>query len=781
MPTPHGVKKLIQFKLYDGRQTIHVRLYDNHVACIDEVAHGNFQSFPIVVLASVRATIFGGQVEVSTLQSSRVYINPQYAAVVRIMHRTMFNSLRSLELSRTDWKIKTRVTRMWASFATNFDFIGMNMILLDTEDFHVHAFVISEAWDSLDISVFEGSTYIIENFITRRARGYLRPVTSNIDIILNESSRVTPVPLELGRIPRHKFEITELGDIYSIVSNLAPGEDSTYALDIVGVILDLGDVKVDVSDSETRVYVRFNLYDGRSEMEMFDSLDNLDSSKYEWNIKVRVIRVWDSYSTRGKKEFKGRNMLLLDDKHNRMHAFIWPNYFEEFKNSLQEGKIYAIRNFAVKNYRKESLRCTKSDKQIWFSNYTKVTPALIDERSEKMIRQNEFDFFDLGETGELLAQEDNNHLIDIIGVLKDRDTLRRKMVENDVEQRSFRFTITDGSSSLKLCFWDDMAVSFDSALRNEIETPIIIIVASCRLNLYQGEPYASNVAATRFFINYDHRIVSQMKQRAISKGFGSEQVAGLEMDDNKILTVENIRKLGVGCIQKKVRFQVIVKNVKDNLDWSYNVCTSCQKEVEEKDSKFRCEQCKRTVPFPDLRFRLCLIVEDKTGGAAVILDDREVGKIIGKTVYDVLAEQTGADSNNNFPNILKTFEGNQYTVTVLLNEDNINNGSDTFMAVDIYEGLELTEDSAPDDDHSAGGFKITQSSVQDSTTQTMLDKVIDTPDTEKSTNTNKLKRMSDEAITIITDLGDDDDDFGDVKDAAGKKKIALKHVKLEKL
>lgn len=49
-------------------------------------------------------------------------------------------------------------------------------------------------------------------------------------------------------------------------------------------------------------------------MVMFDSLDNLDSSKYEWNIKVRVIRVWDSYSTRGKKEFKGHNMLLLDDK-----------------------------------------------------------------------------------------------------------------------------------------------------------------------------------------------------------------------------------------------------------------------------------------------------------------------------------------------------------------------------------------------------------------------------------------------------------------------------------
>ncbi|WOH11395.1 hypothetical protein DCAR_0830879 [Daucus carota subsp. sativus] len=132
------------------------------------------------------------------------------------------------------------------------------------QDFHVHAFFISEAWESLDISVVEGNMYIIENFITRRAIGYLRPMTSDICIILNESSTVAPVPLELGRIPSHKFEITELGDIYSIVRNLAPDQDPTYALDIVGVILDLGDVKVDVSDSGTRVYVCFNLYDGRN-------------------------------------------------------------------------------------------------------------------------------------------------------------------------------------------------------------------------------------------------------------------------------------------------------------------------------------------------------------------------------------------------------------------------------------------------------------------------------------------------------------------------------------
>lgn len=115
--------------------------------------------------------------------------------------------------------------------------------------------------------------------------------------------------------------------------------------------------------------------------------------------------------------------------------------------------------------------------------------------------------------------------------------------------------------------------------------------------------------------------------------------------------------------------QVIVRTVKETPDWTYEVCTSCQKEVEIVSGKFRFEQCKRTIPFPDkrylnlylvcpiptmtllcgisshitlvlyFRFRLCMIAEDSSGGAQFIVYNREVEAIVGKTVYDVLAEQ----------------------------------------------------------------------------------------------------------------------------------------------
>lgn len=101
-------------------------------------------------------------------------------------------------------------------------------------------------------------------------------------------------------------------------------------------------------------------------------------------------------------------------QHTRMHAFIWPNYMDEFKDTFEEGKLYSIRNFSVKNYRKESLRCTRNDKQIWFSNYTKVLKIEDGHKTDKMIRNTEFDFFDIADIPEIVKQPDNNHLIGTI-------------------------------------------------------------------------------------------------------------------------------------------------------------------------------------------------------------------------------------------------------------------------------------------------------------------------------------------------------------------------------
>lgn len=41
-------------------------------------------------------------------------------------------------------------------------------------------------------------------------------------------------------------------------------------------------------------------------------------------------------------------------------------------------------------------------------------------------------------------------------------------------------------------------------------------------------------------------------------------------------------------MQKKVMCQVMVRSVKESLEWSYDSCTTCQDEVDMSNGKYKC-------------------------------------------------------------------------------------------------------------------------------------------------------------------------------------------------
>lgn len=75
-----------------------------------------------------------------------------------------------------------------------------------------------------------------------------------------------------------------------------------------------------------------------------------------------------------------------------MHAFVPTAQSDEMEKVIKLGKIFKIYNFTVKNYRSdEKFRCIQSDKQIMFTNYTKVEELI---ESDHLIANNAFDFYD---------------------------------------------------------------------------------------------------------------------------------------------------------------------------------------------------------------------------------------------------------------------------------------------------------------------------------------------------------------------------------------------------
>lgn len=89
-------------------------------------------------------------------------------------------------------------------------------------------------------------------------------------------------------------------------------------------------------------------------------------------------------------------------QHDRIHAFVPGNVIDKHENGLNEGNIYAIANFSVKEYRfDEKFRCINSEKQIIFTAYTEVYKV---DADESLIPNNMFDFYDLSDLSDIANQ-----------------------------------------------------------------------------------------------------------------------------------------------------------------------------------------------------------------------------------------------------------------------------------------------------------------------------------------------------------------------------------------
>uniref|UniRef100_A0A161ZNE1 Replication protein A 70 kDa DNA-binding subunit B/D first OB fold domain-containing protein n=1 Tax=Daucus carota subsp. sativus TaxID=79200 RepID=A0A161ZNE1_DAUCS len=166
----------------------------------------------------------------------------------------MFDQLSSLNTSRTNWRVKVRVTRMWPSGSKasngNDGIKGYNLILLDDDNCHVHAYVYADNWKKLSGPIVEGGLYILSNFFTREALGSLKLVSSKIIINVSLATSVELIPEDDFMILFHKFEFVDLSELFSLANVIRAVEDFEK-LSIIGTMF--GD----------REIVKFRLTDGR--------------------------------------------------------------------------------------------------------------------------------------------------------------------------------------------------------------------------------------------------------------------------------------------------------------------------------------------------------------------------------------------------------------------------------------------------------------------------------------------------------------------------------------
>ncbi|KAK1384738.1 DUF223 domain-containing protein [Heracleum sosnowskyi] len=448
----------------------------------------------------------------------------------------------------------------------------------------------------------------------------------------------------------------------------------------------------------------------------FSPITKLNASKIKWNIKVRAQAVWKGI-TRETKEFRGINMILVDDSRFRIHAFVSARFAHLFEKDLEEGQIYNISNFIVQEYTGvEFHRCVRFEKHIYFAEYTKLAKSL---ELGLRIPQCCFDFFDLKDLEKMEC--DKRFLCDVAGIVKDATELLDYVNDNQEQKKQKKFTITDGRSAVKVTFFDDFAENVENVLKKEQNYPIAIIIASAKIGRFLGELSLTNYPATRLYLNTNHDFVQNLKTRAKDPTFYKDMVVR-EDEHPEMMTVKDIKQLTDKYIAKKVVCGVTVKKVQEHLHWYDCICPKCNILLDKVNERFRCGKCGKYYPWPPKRFRVCLIGCDSTGGLAIMLGDREVRKLTGKTVFDITLDQAEGDEDK-FPQVIKDFQNKYYKMVLKISAENVTKESDVYEAIDIAnEGeenlsteasLSISSPSAEDDNSVIQmEFNNTQTSMQ---------------------------------------------------------------------
>ncbi|KAK1372107.1 hypothetical protein POM88_038199 [Heracleum sosnowskyi] len=223
---------------------------------------------------------------------------------------------------------------------------------------------------------------------------------------------------------------------------------------------------------------------------------------------------------------------------------------------------------------------------------------------------------------------------DKLGILHSKEIVMGTNNKNGKNHVNVKFKLYDGRKKINVTFWDFLAEQFHTAMTNELEEPVILIIASGKLSTWQDEIDICNYSPTKFYLNYEHHSISQLRKKLKDPAFWPDNCE-TQRKLVQLCTLDEVTKMGTDFIQEEVIYKAILKAVKNTTDWNVSVCTSCYTTTENKDDNYWRPNCKRIVLSPLKRFNISVIISYDTGEVEIILKDREMRTLLGKNVEEL--------------------------------------------------------------------------------------------------------------------------------------------------
>ncbi|KAM0896059.1 hypothetical protein ACQ4PT_023433 [Festuca glaucescens] len=412
----------------------------------------------------------------------------------------------------------------------------------------------------------------------------------------------------------------------------------------------------------------------------YKNLSDLTTSGQTWNIKVKVIRMWDSINP-STDELISIDMILMDDQGDTMHATIWKNMIDTYKSKINEGSVYVFSNFKV----------VQSTKYRPISNENKITFAYNTKVKEVKGASDDFsDYYFEFATKYTLEErkEKDKQCSDVIGLLTHMKPIESKITKRNTatDIREIKIMIPEGDK-IRITLWGRLAHHLSDDV---IGHQTVVIVTSTMVQIFYGLSLKST-SATRLYTNLDIPETSELlrshsTEEIIPQMMEIDKSTQGTMEEQMFYRRRTIQELTAirhdNPIDQDFVFTTIatIDRLEENIQWWYMSCDVCNKICTKESDSYYCTYCNKypelTLIKLDIRYRIRLQISDHTATTSCTLFDEEAKRMLNTSVSMLLDSLDG--KSQEVPKVIQQLCGRRLIFRFKLNNKNLTLGMQNY-------------------------------------------------------------------------------------------------------
>ncbi|KAG5574150.1 hypothetical protein H5410_063916 [Solanum commersonii] len=280
---------------------------------------------------------------------------------------------------------------------------------------------------------------------------------------------------------------------------------------------------------------------------------------------------------------------------------------------------------------------------------------------------------------------DENQLIDVVGLVSYEPIQLSKQGDNS--SSFMNIVVEDEKKTIfPATLWGDLAFQMQSHLSGSTDEPLIVVLQLMKTHKFRGE--YEKVSQT-----------SSQKHISISEELSTGMVSFKFIKDFLQCTEESTYWIAVKIVCLELGHK-----------WSYLACKKCITKVDPLGDKYYCLKCNVEVISVIHRYQLQIHVTDETGFISLLLWNKEVLQLIGKTAKE-LKEGLIGDADNE-----------KLMFKVQIKDSNINKNDNVYKVVKFIDDEALLKEYC----HPSLIHSLTEASL-DCEQSIDEDKLIETP------------------------------------------------------